>query len=142
MAKRSHQNYVRVSWIDNQRADLPRIFESDILPTLSGIDRFINTGSISRIAADRRFARSSVDNVVIGRRYRDRADRRNVLFIEKRRPICAAIGRLPDSTSNRPEIISVGFSEHAFDGEGPSAAEGADLPPLHSFKQFFIDHPR
>src|SRR5215472_545056 len=36
--QRRYQNYVVVSRIDNQRADLPRIFQPDVLPRFAGID--------------------------------------------------------------------------------------------------------
>ena len=44
--------------IDDERADLAGVFQADIFPVLSGIDRFINAGAVSGVAANGRFARA------------------------------------------------------------------------------------
>src|SRR5207253_11344067 len=51
VSESSHQNHVGISWIDNQRADLTTVFESDIFPGFAGVDGFVNADSISGVAA-------------------------------------------------------------------------------------------
>ena len=82
MTERRHQSHVLISWIDNQGADLMRIFQADVLPRLSAIDRFKDSGPVGRITANSRFACAGVNHIVIGGRDGDRADRRNRLLIE------------------------------------------------------------
>src|SRR5438477_5939511 len=139
VSESSHQNHVGISWIDNQRADLATVFESDIFPGFAGVDGFVNADSISGVAANCCFTSSNVDDIMIRRSDRNRADRGNIFFVEKGRPILAAIGRFPNSARNCAEIIGVRFAGNAFNREGATAAERSDLSPLHSTKKFFVD---
>ena len=75
VSKRRHQRDVLVSGIDNDGADVVGVFQSNIFPTLAGVDRFINARSVSRVPANRRFAGADINHIVIGRRDRDCADR-------------------------------------------------------------------
>src|ERR1700730_7420919 len=72
MTESGDQNNVGISWIDNQRPDLPRIFQTDVFPRFPGIDRFVNTDPVGGISANRPFARASVHDVVVRRRYGNR----------------------------------------------------------------------
>src|SRR5437870_2595310 len=45
MSERRYQHDVSIFWIDNQRADLPGIFQSDIFPRFSRVDRFVNANA-------------------------------------------------------------------------------------------------
>ena len=65
MSERRDQNDVGISWIDNQRADLAAVSESDIFPGLARIDRFVNADSVSGVAANGRFTGAGVNDIVI-----------------------------------------------------------------------------
>ena len=74
MAERRHQNYICISWIDNQRADLAAVFQTDVLPRFAAVDRFEHPGPVRGITANGRLACASVNHIVIRRRDRDRAN--------------------------------------------------------------------
>ncbi len=67
---------------------------------LSAIDRFVDAGAVGGVAANGRFAGTHVNRRCDRRRDGDRADRRNVLLVEKRRPIRAAISRFPNAAGD------------------------------------------
>ena len=74
MTKGRDQNDVGIFRIDDHRADLPGVFQADVLPGLARVQRLIHAGAVGDIAAHRVFARADVNDVVIGRRHCDRAD--------------------------------------------------------------------
>ena len=110
-----NQNHILISWIDNQRADLPGILETNVLPCLSGVDRFKDSDAVGGIAANRRFARAGVNYVVIRCSDCDRADRRNRLLVEKWSPVRAAVGRFPNSARDCSKVICVRLANDTFD---------------------------
>src|SRR6266513_2013446 len=118
------------------------IFRQHFGPRLSGVDRFEDASPVRRVTADGGFARTGVNHVVVRWRDRDRANRGNRLFVEKRNPVCAAICRLPNSTRDCPKIISVWLAGDAFNRECTAAAKRTDLSPTHSIKQLLIDCSR
>ena len=107
MTQRRYENHILISRIDNERADLPRIFQPNIFPGFATVDGFENSSTIGRVAADGGLPRADIDDVVIRWRHCQSADRRNWCFIKKRSPSCAAVSRLPNSAGNRAEIIRV-----------------------------------
>src|SRR5262249_51569319 len=75
MTQRRYQSHILISWIDNQRADLSRIFQPDVLPCFTAVDRFKDSSAVGGIASNRCFARADINYVVIRWRYCDRANR-------------------------------------------------------------------
>ena len=92
------------------------IFQPDVFPRLAAVNRLEDSGAVGGITANRRFSRACVNYIVIGWRNRDRANRRNRLFIEKWNPVRAAIDCFPYAACNRAEIIRVRLADDAFDG--------------------------
>ena len=142
MTQRCNENHIFISRIDNQRANLPRILQANVLPRFSAVDRFEDSGAVCGVATNRSFARAGVNHIVIRCRDCDRADRRNRLFIEKWNPVCAPIGCFPDSACDRSEIIRIGLANDAFDCQCAPAAKRTNLSPTHSIEQLFIDRSR
>ena len=139
MTQRRYENHILVSRIDNQCADLPRIFQPDVLPSFATIDGFEEAGAVSRVAADRSLTRPHINHVVIRWCYCQGADGRNRCFIEKRSPICAAVSRLPNPAGNRAEVIRVRLTYDTFDRQRAPTAKRTDLPPTHAIEQLFIN---
>src|SRR5437667_5696628 len=142
MTQRRNENDVLIPWINDQRADLMGIFQTNIFPCLSAVHRFEDSGAVSGIAADRCFARACVNDVVVRWGNRNGANRGNRFFIKKRHPVRAAINRFPNSARDRTEIIRVRFADDTFDRQRAAAPERSDLSPLHALEQFFIDCAR
>src|SRR4051794_37312604 len=139
MAERGYENYILVSRIDNECSDLMRVLQPYVLPGFPAVDGFENTGAVGRIAADRSLACADIYHVVIGRRHREGADRRNRCFIEKRHPICPAVSRLPNPAGHRAEIICVRLTCNPFDRQRAPTTKRTDLPPTHAVEQLFVD---
>src|SRR4030095_2638968 len=142
MTQRRYQNHILISRIDNQCADLPRIFQPDVFPVFATVDRFEDAGAVRRVTASRSLARADVNHVVIRWRHCQCADGRNRCFIEKRSPGCAAVSRFPYAPCNRAEIIRVRLAYDALDRERAPTAKRTDLPPMHAIEQLSIDCSR
>ncbi len=82
MTECRHQNDVRISWVNDERADLAGVLQADILPSFPAIDRFEDSRSVRRVTADGRLPGAGVDHIVIGWRDCDRANRRNRFLIK------------------------------------------------------------
>ena len=57
---------VSITWIDDQRTDLLRILQTDVLPCFPRINRFVNASAISRVATYSRFSSAGVNHIMIG----------------------------------------------------------------------------
>ena len=75
MAQCRDEYDVRIFWIDDHRADVPRVSQPDVSPGAPAVDGLVHAVAVGDIAANAGFARADVDDVVVARRYRDRADR-------------------------------------------------------------------
>ena len=75
MAQCRHEYDIRIFRIDDDRADVAGISQANVSPGASAVDRLVDAVAVGNIAANACFARADVDDVVVARRYRDRADR-------------------------------------------------------------------
>src|SRR5215831_20618375 len=139
MTQRRYKDHVLISRIDDQCADLPRIFQPDVFPGFATIDGFEDASAVRGVAANCSLASADIYHVMIRWRHCQGTDGRNRCFIEKRNPICAAVSRFPHTPCNRAEIIRVWLTHDTFDCERASTAKRADLSPTHAVEQFFID---
>ena len=89
MSEGRHVDGVRILGMDNYAADRIGVAESGELPRLSGINGFVNAIAHHDVAADTGFAGANIDQVRIGRRHGDSADRRRRFgeFVPERLPI-------------------------------------------------------
>ena len=142
MTQGRNENHILISGIDNQRADLMRVLEANVLPCFSAVDRFENSGAVRGIATNRCFAGAGINYIAIRWRDCDRADRGNRLLVEDWNPVCAAVGRFPDSARDRSEVIRVRLANYTFNCQCAPAAKRTDLSPTHSVEQLFINRSR
>ncbi len=63
-------------------------------------------------------------------------------MLEKRRPVRATIGGLPDAPGDRAEVVGIRFAGDSLDRQRAAAPEWADQPPFHLPEELFIDLPR
>src|ERR1043166_2722833 len=75
---------IRILRIDHDAGDLVRVGQSDLRPVLAGVDRLVHPVADRGVVARILLARADVDDVRIARRYRNRADRADVLLVEDR----------------------------------------------------------
>ena len=76
-----------------------------------------------------------VNDIRIGRRHRDRADRLRGLTIEKRVPSSAVVIRSPHTAIDYADIADVGLTRNAGDGTGSAAAQRSDRAPMPCLRE-------
>jgi hypothetical protein len=120
---------------------MARVFQSDVGPRFAGVVGAVHAVAIGYVAAQAALASAHIQNVRVRRRHRDAADGRDVLFIELRRPMRAAIDALPYSPRGRTEVISLRIAGDPGDCQDPSAAKWPDKTVLHALEQVLADLP-
>ena len=101
-------------------------------PRLAGVGRLVDAVAVAHRIAQRRLAAADVDRVRRRRRHRERADRRDRLRIEHRRPDAPAVDRLPDAAVHRSEVELVRAAGNAAHRIDAPAAEWPEHPPVQS----------
>src|SRR5580698_5690289 len=129
MTERADVHDVGIMRINDNAADLARVLQSDVCPGFAGVGRFVDAVAGAESGANVRLTGANVENVGIGWRDFDGANRRDGLAIENRSPSDAGIDRLPDSAIDSAEvegdaIAGAGDCGHA------STAIRTDEPPL------------
>ena len=131
MAEDGDEQPVRIAWIDDDLRDLLAVAQAEMRPRLSGVGGFVDAVARREIGTLQPFAAAHVDDVRIGRRDGNRADRAGRLVVEDRRPDAAVVGRLPHAAVGGGDVEDVGLRRHAGGRLRPSAAMRADHPPPH-----------
>ncbi len=127
------QHQVRILRIDEDRRDLLRFVEPQVLPRLAGVDGLVHPVPLIDAAAGDEITHADVNDVGIGRRDLHRSDRRCLLHgIEDRIPRRAGARRLPHAAKRKPDIERAGLADHSADGRDASAAERTDHAPLQA----------
>ena len=140
VSDRGDENDVWIFRVNDDRSDMAAVLQTDMAPVSSSIDRLINAVAVGDVSAQGRFARADIDDIVIARCDRDRADRRGrMLLVEHRLPVRAAIARFPHAASYTAKVIGVGLARDALDRDRASAAERPDLTPLHAAPELRVE---
>ena len=113
MSQRGDKSNVRILWMDNHRANVPRVFQSDVLPGPAAVERFVDAIAVRNIAANARLARANINNVVVRRRNLNRANRGDGFLIKNRRPVRARVSRFPNPARRRSKIENVRLTRYA-----------------------------
>src|SRR5207245_2254853 len=95
VAESRNENDVRIRGVNNERADVARIFQADVGPRFAGVGGFINAVAERNVAADAGFAGADVNDIGIGIGNVNGADGRDGLLIEERIPTVAAVSGFP-----------------------------------------------
>ena len=132
MADDGDEHDVGVLGIDRDAADVVRVLEADVRPRPPAVDRPVHAIAVADRIAQRRFAAPDVDDVGVRRRDRERADRRDRLRVEHRRPRAARVHRFPDAAVDRAEVELVRPARDAAHRIDASAAERTEHPPTQT----------
>ena len=97
---------------------------------LAGVGRLVDAVA-RREGPARLIARSDVDGVRLGRRNRDRADRRDVDVVEDRLPCRAGVRRLPDAAFRRADVVGRRIARYAGGRRDVARARRSDRAPTH-----------
>src|SRR5579859_7995373 len=139
MPERRDVNDVWVRGMNNDGADVARVFEADVRPSLSSVSRFVDTVAERDIAADARLARAGINHVGIRIGHGNGPDGGDPLLVKERIPGVATVGRFPDAAADRAKIIGVRLAGHAGYGDKTAAPEGPDEPPFHAAVRLGLD---
>src|SRR5256884_440965 len=83
VAERGDKYNIGIRRMNNDRTDVPGVFQADVSPGLPGVGGFVDTVSERDVAADAGFAGADIDDVGIRIRHGDGADGRDGLLIEE-----------------------------------------------------------
>ncbi len=128
VAERADQHDVRVARIDDDGRDRVRRAQSHVRPGLAAVGRLVETVAPRHVVARVRLAGAHPHDVVVLRVDRDRADGRDALRVEHRRPGRAAVHRLPHAAARRAETVQFRIAGDA--GDRRDAAAGHGRPDL------------
>src|SRR5438046_677124 len=124
------QHEVRVARIDQDRGDLSRAVEAQVLPGLAGIDRLVDAVAFVDAAAGDQVAHADVDHVSVGGGDFEGADRgRGGDVVEDRRPGFADAGGFPDAAEGEADVEDAGLADGARDRRDAPAANRPEVAP-------------
>src|ERR1700677_3141093 len=115
--------------IDDDVGDLLGVAEAEMRPGFSSIDGFVHAVPDGEVRALQTFAAANVDDVGIAGGDGDGADGARGLVVENWVPGVAEVVGLPDTPVDLGHVEDARLLGDAGDGDGASAAEGADAAP-------------
>ena len=131
LAEHGRVGDVGVCRVDDHRADLA-VLLPHVLPRLPGVRGLVDAVSLPDVAADVGLARADVDDVRVGRRHRDRADRARRLVVEDRLPPDPAVRGLPYPARGGGRVVRERVAGHAGHARDAPAGRRADQPVLEA----------
>ena len=139
MAERGDEDPIGILRIDRQLRNLLRVTQPEMDPGLAGVARTVDAVADRQVRPRQAFAAGDVDDVRVGRRDGDPADRAGRLILEDRLPGPAGVGGLPHAAVDHPDVEGVRLAGVPGRGLGAAGAIRADVPPLHVGEQRGID---
>ena len=130
MSEHGDEQPVRIARVDDDLRDLLAVAQAQMRPRRAGVGGLVDAVAGGEVRPLQAFAAADVDDVRIGRRDRDGADRSGGLVVEDRRPRPAGVGRLPDAAVHGADVEHVGLRRNAGGGFRAAAAEGPDVAPV------------
>src|SRR5215213_5511009 len=125
-----HPHDVRVVWVDADLADVACVAQPGVDPAPPGVGTAVDAVAMGDVDADGRLAGTGVDDVRVGRRNRQRADRGcGEEAIGHGLPVGAAISCLPDAAGHRAEVVGVRLAAAAGHGDHTAATKGSNAAP-------------
>jgi hypothetical protein len=113
MAEHGGEHFVRIARINGQRRNLLSVDQAEMRPGFAGVGRFINAVAHREVGAMQSLAAAHINNVWVGRRDRDGADRLRGLVVEDRVPGAAVVVRFPNAAVHLADVEHIGLAGHA-----------------------------
>ena len=136
-------HHIGIGRMDANFRDRLAVSQADVGPGFSGVGRFVDAVALRDVAAQLAFARAYVNDVRVGRRHRDSADRRGrQASVRDGGPRHAAVRRFPQSAAGRTKVVLVRPGCAADDRNRAAAARRPDAAPLERAERqrLFIIH--
>src|SRR5579864_1534460 len=130
MAEHGGKNAIGVPRVDGEGGDLLAIAQAEMRPCFAGVGGFVDSVAGGEIGPLQTLAARDVDDVGVGWRDGDRADRLRGLAVEDGGPGTAVVIRLPDAAIDLPHVKDIGLAGNARGGASPAATKGADGAPV------------
>src|SRR5260370_39207954 len=98
-------------------------------PGFSRISRFVNAVTNRQIRPMQPFAAAHINDLRIGNRHRDSADRTGWLIVKNRLPRSSIIDRFEDAAIDLRHVKDIWLRGNAGDCTSPTTAERSDVAP-------------
>ena len=134
-----HEQPIGIARVDRDLRNLLAVAEAEVFPGPSPIGGAVDPVAGGEVGPLETFAAPDVDDVGVGRRHGDGADRSGRLIVEDRVPGPAVVGGLEDAAVYGADVEDVGPVGHTDGGLGPAAPMGADAAPLEGAEQGGVD---
>jgi hypothetical protein len=142
MAQRGDERDVGIARIHDDCADLLGIGQTDMRPSAAAVSRSVHSVAVGDVGAHVGFTRADVNDLRIAWRYRDRADRTDILGVENRFPGSPGVVTLPNAAIDRAEVEVIRFAGNAGYRKRATATKRPDQPPVQTTKKRRIDESR
>ena len=143
LAEVGDEHDVGIRRMDADFRDRVGVGEADVGPGLARVGRLVDAVAGHDVAADARFTHPDVHRVGVRLGDSDRPDRCALdLTIGDRRPVHAAVGRLPQAAADGAEVAFLRPPFHARHGNRSAAAERTDAAPAERIEDGLIEIAR
>jgi hypothetical protein len=131
MPQHRREHPIRIVRINRDAADLLPVAQTQMPPGLAGVGRFVNPVAGRKVRPLQPFSATYINDVGIGRRHRDYANRPGRLIVKNRLPGLPEIGRFPNAAVIDAHVKHVGLARYADYRRSAPSAKRPDHPPLH-----------
>jgi len=107
MAESGDKGDVGIGGMDDNLADVARVFQSNVVPGLTAVVRTIDAIAEGDVAANAGFACADINYIGIGVGDRDAADGGSGLLIEEGIPGNTAVSGFPNAAGHGAKIVRV-----------------------------------
>src|SRR5437660_4522647 len=139
VAESSDEGDVGIRGMDDDFADVTRVFQADIVPGFAAVVRTVNAVAEGNVTANASFAGADVNDIGIRLGNRDAADGGSGLLVEKRIAGNAGVSGFPNAAGNCAKVIGIRLARHTGHGKGAPAAKGPAEAPFHSAVSSRVD---
>ena len=136
MPEHGDEQPVGVGRVDVDLRDHLRVVKAKVRPRLARVSRLVHAVARRQVGANDSGARADVDDVRVGRRHGNRANRAAAGRVEDRLPVRAVVGRAPHAAVVEADVRHVRLTRHAGHGARTARTCGSDLAPVHGGREF------
>jgi hypothetical protein len=130
---------ILIARIDRDRCDLLTVAKAEMFPRLAAVGRSVDAVAGSEIGTLQALAAADVDDVRIGRRNGEIADRASGLVVKDRLPCAAGIGRFPDAAVIDADVENIRLRWYAGGTDSAAGASRSDQSHAHILVERAVD---
>ena len=130
---------IGIARVNRHLRNLLAVAQPEMRPGRAGIGGLVDAVADRQIGTMQSLTAGDVDDVRVGGRNFNGADRAGRLLIEDRLPGPPEVVGLPDSAVHRADVEDVRLAGNARDGARAATAKWTDVAPLHLAKNLGVD---